>query len=90
MLGGMTQFNALKELTPFLKTSVAIGGWDEGSFNYSAVASDPDKRKKLISDAVKLLQTYGFDGFDLDWEYPTQRGGLASDKVKPRSVIAMP
>lgn len=81
VLGALKRFNALKSSSPSTKTSVAIGGWNEGSVKYSTVASSSAKRKKLISDAVTFLQTYGFDGFDLDWEYPANRGGSAADKV---------
>lgn len=61
---------------------MAIGGWNEGSLKYSNVASSAAKRKKFLSDAVQFLKTYGFDGLDLDWEYPASRGGAASDKVR--------
>lgn len=75
------RFISLKEKNCNLKTLVAIGGWNEGSEIYSAVAADATKRSTLIRSAVTLLQTWGFDGFDLDWEYPAQRGGAAVDKV---------
>lgn len=82
MLGAIERFVALKNLSPWTEISVAIGGWSEGSENYSEVANDPTKRRKLISDAVNIMQTYGFDGFDLDWEFPGSRGGSPRDKVK--------
>jgi chitinase len=60
---------------------LAIGGWNEGSENYSFVAADPAKRANLINSALNLVQTWGFDGFDLDWEYPNQNGGVWADIV---------
>lgn len=38
-------------------------------------------RAKFVDNIVNFVKQYGFDGFDLDWEYPTQRGGAAGDKV---------
>jgi chitinase len=63
-------FNALKKINPKLKTLVAIGGWNEGSARFSLVASDPQKRGVFAKSARDFVQKYGFDGLDVDWEYP--------------------
>lgn len=65
------KFVQLKEKNPKLKILLALGGWnDSRSTKYSQLVSDPDKRSKFVSEAVKLVLEYGFDGLDLDWEYP--------------------
>jgi chitinase len=66
----MNRFNALKTLNPMLKTLVAIGGWNEGSSKYSRLAADPQMREVFAADAKNFVLKYGFDGLDIDWEYP--------------------
>jgi chitinase len=78
--GNIKKFNKLKTINPQLKTLAAIGGWNEGSRKYSEVARDPAKRRRFAQEAKKFVLQYGFNGLDLDWEYPSQRGGSAEDK----------
>ncbi|KAI8036931.1 chitinase-3-like protein 1 [Drosophila gunungcola] len=77
--GNIKSFNALKLKNPVLKTLVAVGGWNEGSKRFSIVAGDPVKRAKFVDDVVRFLQRHGFDGLDLDWEYPDQRHSLQNE-----------
>ncbi|GMT30758.1 hypothetical protein PFISCL1PPCAC_22055, partial [Pristionchus fissidentatus] len=61
----------LKKRQPGLKTILSFGGWTESlSGIYNRVASDPMNRAKFIKSAWDLANTHGFDGLDLDWEYP--------------------
>ncbi|CAK1547716.1 unnamed protein product [Leptosia nina] len=69
-------FNALKQKNTKLKTILAVGGWNEGSAKYSIMAANENLRSNFISSAVHMLLTYGFDGLDLDWEYPNRRDSV--------------
>lgn len=60
-----------------------MGGWNEGSEVYSKVAANETTRKILANNVLKFIEERGFDGFDLDWEYPGLRGGNeTTDKVR--------
>ncbi|XP_022240292.1 chitinase-3-like protein 1 [Limulus polyphemus] len=79
-LGAYKRFNNLKKINPRLKTILAIGGWNEYPIKYSNMARDPVQRKKFVISCIKFLLKHGFDGLDLDWEYPANRGGIPEDK----------
>ncbi|KAL1512868.1 hypothetical protein ABEB36_002380 [Hypothenemus hampei] len=78
--GGFYNMTQLKEQNPCLTVTLALGGWNEGSLKYSIMASNEESRQKFAEQALKFISYYGFDGLDLDWEYPTSRGGIAADK----------
>src|SRR6476661_1741424 len=83
----------LKETNPNLKTLLSIGGWsfndpqdpnEIGKFTYqlfSQMASSATSRQEFISSAIEYAHKYGFDGIDIDWEYPgaSDRGGRPED-----------
>lgn len=78
--GGYEKWTALKRSHPHLKVSLAIGGWNEGSKNYSTLVANVQLRQQFVKQVSGFVRKYNFDGLDLDWEYPTQRGGSPSDR----------
>lgn len=82
--------NGLKEKNPSLKTIIAIGGWNEGSEKYSAMASSAATRETFADSVVEFLDKFNFDGLDIDWEYPSTRGGdLANDKENLNHLLRL-
>ncbi|KAG6447259.1 hypothetical protein O3G_MSEX004873 [Manduca sexta] len=71
----------MKRDYPHLKVTIAIGGWNEGSEKYSNMSSSPESRKRFIDSVVAFIDHYKFDGLDLDWEFPSKRGGRPEDKA---------
>ncbi|KAG8182778.1 hypothetical protein JTE90_018652 [Oedothorax gibbosus] len=79
-MNGYKKFNELKQKNPKLKTLLAIGGWAMGSAPFSMMAEDKTKRATFIESVIPFLQEYGFDGLDMDWEFPSANGGRSQDK----------
>lgn len=69
---------ALKAKYPGLKTVISIGGWG-GSKWFSDAAYTSTGRAAFSASAVAFIEKYGFDGVDIDWEYPT--GGGNPDNI---------
>lgn len=77
---------AKKQRWPHLKTLISIGGWnfnlnESTKYLFSKMASTKTSRAKFISSAITYAHTHGFDGVDIDWEYPAfePQGGSPED-----------
>ncbi|MBC7812282.1 MAG: glycoside hydrolase family 18 protein, partial [Burkholderiales bacterium] len=81
LLGNFHQLQLLKEANPHLQTLISIGGWT-GSAKFSDAALTPESRERFARSAVEFILRYGFDGIDIDWEYPTG-GGVAGNIERP-------
>ena len=61
---------ALKKDNPDMQVLLSVGGWNFPSAYFSEMASTADNRAAFIASCQDYMDTYGFDGIDLDWEYP--------------------
>ncbi len=64
---------ALKAVNPQLKLVASVGGWD-WSNRFSLTARQAQTRDNFSASAVEFLRASGFDGIDIDWEFPTAIG----------------
>ncbi len=76
-LGNFHQLQLLKEQNPNLQTLISIGGWTWSS-KFSDVALTDASRKKFATSCIAFMKQYGFDGIDVDWEYPTGSGNTGN------------
>jgi GH18 family chitinase len=63
----------LKQQHPHLQTMISIGGWT-WSERFSDVALTAASRQTFAQSAVQFMLNNGFDGIDIDWEYPVSGG----------------
>lgn len=61
---------AYKATNPALKVLISVGGWNFPSHFYSTMVANATARSVFIQSCIKYFETYGFDGLDIDWEYP--------------------
>lgn len=47
------------------------GGGSEPSSAFASVTKNAEARKTLINNIIDIINKYGFDGVDVDWETPT-------------------
>lgn len=57
------------------KVLISLNGTND---TYVKMSTNPDLRKKFIDSVMKIVDDYGLDGVDNDWEYP--KSGNNSDK----------
>ncbi|KAF3055152.1 Killer toxin subunits alpha/beta [Daldinia childiae] len=77
----------LKLLNPNLEIFVSIGGWtfsDNGTATqpvFGNIAQSATNRQTFANNVLQFLDSFGYDGVDIDWEYPgaPDRGGSKDD-----------
>jgi chitinase len=91
----ITQVANAKMRNPDTKMWVSIGGW---TFNdnhtstqpvFSDISSSLQKQAAFARKLTEFMSQYGFDGVDLDWEYPGagDRGGHGTADIKNFPVL---
>ena len=66
----------LKAQNPALRVMLSVGGWGSGRF--SEMAATKEHRMAFARDCKRVVEEFGLDGIDIDWEYPTQSSAKIS------------
>ncbi|MEZ3532312.1 MAG: glycoside hydrolase family 18 protein [Muribaculaceae bacterium] len=80
---------ALKKRNKNLEVQLSVGGW--GSGNFSEMAAGAEKRKAFAKDCKRVIDEFGLDGVDIDWEYPgsSVAGISSSPEDKDNYILLM-
>ena len=75
-----------------VKVLIAVGGWSYNDIPLEATfmdATSSDEKIKKFADAIiALMNEYGFDGVDMDWEHPRVDGDSSVRYTKLMTLLS--
>ncbi|CAG2250393.1 E3.2.1.14 [Mytilus edulis] len=77
----------VRSKNPDLKLLLAVGGWNHGTKPFTRIVANQSNMDAFATNSIKFLRQNGFDGLDLDWEYPANRGSPPEDKERFTSLV---
>jgi chitinase len=80
----------LETKNPDLKVLISCGGWGPYYQDFSAIASSEANRTKFSNSVVKFIREYGFNGIDIDWEFPVSGKKQTYAENKPGDELGKP
>ncbi|KAI0684658.1 glycoside hydrolase superfamily [Cytidiella melzeri] len=90
LYGCLKQLYLLKLAQRNFKVTLSVGGWTYSQDGHFDFVTDAGKRTTFVNSALQLIEDYGFDGLDLDFEYPSsaaQGQGFADLITSLRSAL---
>jgi len=92
----------MRRKNPAIKSLISVGGWNFNDCNcpasacfgqgsatceiFSTIAASESRIRSFASNIIDFCRRWGFDGFDLDWEYPVKAGHNSNQKVNGEFV----
>lgn len=78
----MPALAALKAKNPGLKTLLSVGGFT-WSTSFPTLAATAEGRERFATSCTAMMTKFGFDGLDIDWEFPQN----AADKANYTALL---
>ncbi|KAG7898422.1 hypothetical protein KL907_005322 [Ogataea polymorpha] len=78
--GLIGQLLQMKQLKKGLKVSLAIGG-ENTNHVFEGATSSQRKTERFCQNLVDTMRKHGFDGIDIDWEFPDLRSSSNLNKL---------
>ncbi|KAJ3486223.1 hypothetical protein NLG97_g6661 [Lecanicillium saksenae] len=76
--GNIEQIYTMKKQNRNMKALLSVGGFSySAAGKFAPATSTVDGRRRFARSAVELIANWGFDGVDIDWEYPKDKSEAA-------------